>query len=341
MPSGDEEVYALMTKFLRIRWSAALLILCVGAGLTAWHVPALTDSDAQAAGPPAVGQRALGPRIPADVELIRDVEFGKGGGRALKLDILRPKNPPEEPLPVVTFIHGGGWRGGKKGVGILRLLPLARRGYFCATIEYRLSGEAVFPAQIEDCKCAIRWLRAHAKEYNLDPDRIGVWGSSAGGHLVALLGTSGGVKELEGKGGWEKHSTRVQAVVDFFGPTDLLNIVEDAGKNQFQGRTGFDSKNNPVALLLGGPIEENKDKAAKASPITYVSKDDPPFLIVHGDRDALVPLGQSERLRDALKKVGVEAKLHVVKGAGHGLGRVGDVGDMIVSFFDEHLRRGK
>ena len=277
--------------------------------------------------------------VPSDVEVVLNVEYGKGGGRPLKLDILRPKNTPEKPMPAVVFIHGGGWRGGKKEGGVPRLIPFAQHGYFCASIEYRLSGEAVFPAQIEDCKCAIRFLRAKAKEYNVDPDRIGVWGASAGGHLVALLGTSGGAKELEGKGGWEKHSSRVQAVVDCFGPTDLVKIVEDAAKGSVQGRMGFDTANNPVALLLGGPVDQNKDKAVKASSVTYVSKDDPPFLILHGDQDPLVPLSQSESLNAALKNAGVESTLHVVKGAGHGFPGLGDVNEMIVAFFDKHLKK--
>jgi acetyl esterase/lipase len=279
------------------------------------------------------------PRIPDDVQLTSDVEFGKGGGRALKLDILRPKDTPKDRMPAVIFIHGGGWRGGRKEVGIQRLIPLAQHGYFCATIEYRLSDEATFPAQIEDCKCAVRWLRAHAKEYNVDPKRIGVWGSSAGGHLVALLGTSGGAKDLEGKGGWEKESSRVQAVVDFFGPTDLLKIIEHALGNSYQ-RRDLRPDDSPVTLLLGGVIEEKRDLAAKASPITYVSKDDPPFLIVHGDQDPLVPLKQSETFYEALKKAGVDSTLQVVKGAGHGFPGHPEVDQMVLDFFDKQLNGG-
>jgi len=330
-----------MTQLSKIRWTAALaalLILSLGAGSAGPQSSAQANSSDRVTYAPALAERARPPRIPNDVELMRDVAFGKGGDRPLKLNILRPKNPPNRPMPVVVFVHGGGWRAGNKNVGIPRLVRLAQKGYFTVSIDYRLSGEAVFPAQIEDCKCAVRWLRAHAKEYDLDPDRIGVWGTSAGGHLVALLGTSGGAKELEGKGGWEKYSSRVQAVVDCFGPTDLLKIMADAGRSKVQGRREFGSGKNPVALLIGGPIEENKDKAAEASPVTYVSKDDPPFLILHGDQDPLVPLVQSERFCEALKKAGVEAELHVVKGAGHGFARLGEVSHMIRNFFDEHLK---
>ena len=176
-----------------------------------------------------------------------------------------------------------------------------------ASINYRLSQHALFPAQIEDCKAAIRWLRANAAKYNLDPDHIGVWGVSAGGHLVALLGTTGGVKEFEGKGGNLDQSSRVQASSTGAGRPDLATMGKLA-----------DKPDTVVARLIGGPAQENKEKARKASPITYVGKDAAPFLIMHGDKDDLVPLAQSEVLAEALKKAGVEVKLQVVKGSGHG-----------------------
>jgi acetyl esterase/lipase len=278
----------------------------------------------------AVGSSALAQRrLPDGVEVVRDVQFGMGGERALKLDILRPKTQPAKPMPVIVFAHGGGWQAGDRRTGVPLLAPFAARGYFCATIDYRLSGEAIFPAQIEDCKCAIRFLRAKAKEYNLDPKRIGVWGSSAGGHLVALLGTSGGEKSLEGKGGYEKESSRVQAVCDWFGPADF-NVSANAN---------WDAP-TPVSKLLGGSMSEKKDLAAKASPVTYASKDDPPFLIMHGDGDRVVPLKQSELMHAALKKVGVESTFHVVKGKGHGF-RGPDVEKPVADFFDRILKPGK
>jgi acetyl esterase/lipase len=264
------------------------------------------------------------------VDLIRDVEFGTGGGRALKLNLLRPKAMPKEPLPVVVFIFGGGWKAGNRGAGIGPLSRLVEKGFIGASIEYRLSQEAHFPAQIEDCKCGVRFLRAKAKDYGIDPNRIGVWGPSAGGHLAALVGTSGGVKDLEGTGGWADQSSRVQAVVDWFGPTDFLQM----GRNKIE----HDSPGSPESQLIGGPIQENKEKAAKANPITYVAKDNPPFLIMHGDKDDLVPLGQSELLEAALQKAGVEATLHVVKGAGHGF-RGPELDKMVEDFFVKHLGR--
>lgn len=270
-------------------------------------------------------------QIPPDVELIRDIVYGTGGGRPLKVDILRPKSLPENPMPVIVWVHGGGWRGGNKEGGIGRLIPFARNGYFCATIEYRLSGEATFPAQIEDCKCAIRFLRAKAQEYHIDPNRIGVWGSSAGGHLVTLLGTTGGIKELEGEGGWQNFSSNVQAVCDWFGPTDFLRM------NDLPSRIDHDAPDSPESLLIGGPIQENKEKVERANPITYVTPDDPPFLIMHGDQDLLVPFNQSELLYDALRKAGVEVTLVKVKGAGHGFGGRKVIA-LVKAFFDKHLK---
>src|SRR5260221_4919549 len=152
------------------------------------------------------------------------------------------------------------------------------QGYAVASLNYRLSGEALFPAQIEDCKAAVRWLRAHAKEYSLDPEHFGAWGSSAGGHLVALLGPSGDVKEFE-KGPHLDQSSRVQAVCDYFGPTDFLQMDAHAIPD---ARLKHDLPNSPESRLIGGPIQENKDKVAKVNPITYVTPDDPPVLIVHG-----------------------------------------------------------
>ncbi|MCL5099400.1 MAG: alpha/beta hydrolase [Candidatus Omnitrophica bacterium] len=270
-------------------------------------------------------------KLPDDIELVRDVKFGEGGQRPLKMIILRPKQAPKDPMPVIVYIFGGGWRSGNPDQGIVPLTRFAQRGYFCASIDYRLSQEALFPAQIEDCKCAIRFLRAKAKEYNLDPDHIGVWGPSAGGHLAALLGTTGDVKELEGNGGWAEYSSRVNAVVDWFGPTDFLKMDAAGSKLKHDLATSLESR------LIGGPIQNNPKKVAKANPITYVSSNDPPFLIMHGDKDPLVPLNQSELLVDALKKAKVPVQFEIIPNAGHGFW--GPVVDGLVDrFFDEHLK---
>jgi len=269
--------------------------------------------------------------IPSDIEVVRDVEYGMGGGRPLKMHLLRPKTMPKEAMPVLVWVHGGAWLSGNKESGIGNLVRFVQRGYFGATIEYRLSQEAKFPAQIEDCKCAIRFLRAKARGLNIDPNRIGVWGSSAGGHLVALLGTSGGVKELEGTGGWPEFSSHVNAVCDWFGPSDFLKMKD------FPSRLDRTLPTCPEAQLIGGALDANADKAAKANPITYITPDDPPFLIMHGDRDEVVPFNQSELLYAALKKAGVDVTFHPVKGAGHGFGGP-DIMNLVTEFFDKHLR---
>jgi acetyl esterase/lipase len=250
---------------------------------------------------------------PDDVEVRRDVVFGTGGGRDLTMHIVLPKDVSDSPRPAYVWIHGGGWQGGTKDGGIQQVTPLVRSGFVGATIEYRLTGEAPFPAQIEDCKCAIRYLRAHAETYNIDPDRIAVGGSSAGGHLVALVGTSGGVKDLEGNGGWPDQSSRVQAVLDLYGPTDFKQFVTT------KGYEGHNRDGSPESKLLGGgEVLANPDGIQRVNPITYIDKDDPPFLIIHGDSDRTVPPNQSEALHAALQAAGVTSTLHIIPGAGHG-----------------------
>jgi acetyl esterase/lipase len=297
---------------------------------------ASTTVSAQQPGRQRGGRAPWRPRVPAipdDIGHLRDVVYGKGGDRDLKMDILRPKTAPDNPMPVLVWIHGGGWRAGNKSTGIAKLIPFAQAGYFCATVEYRLSQEALFPAQIHDCKCAIRFLRAHAKQYSLDPDRIGVWGSSAGGHLVSLLGTGGDVKELEGEGGWPEFSSRVQAVCNWYGPSDLIHIGDAPS------RIDRSSPNCPEARLIGGSLMQNREKAAAASPVTYVTEDDPPFLIMHGEFDETVPLDQSRRLSLALKKAGIDYRFYIIKDAGHGgpKFRLEKRLPMVKGFFDAKL----
>ena len=240
---------------------------------------------------------------PQGVQAFRNLPYVANGHERQRLDIYLPEKATGR-LPLVVWIHGGGWEGGNKDT--CDAVPLAAKGYAVAAINYRLSQHALFPAQIEDCKAAIRWLRANAAQYHIDPDHVGVWGPSAGGHLVALLGTAGGVKEFD-KGANLDQSSRVQCVVDFFGPTEMLTMGPLANK-----------PDGVVAKLIGGPVQDNKEKARAASPLTYVSKDSAPFLIMHGDRDNLVPLAQSEKLAAALKRAGVEATLVVLKGDPHG-----------------------
>jgi acetyl esterase/lipase len=207
-------------------------------------------------------------------------------------------------------------------------MPLVAPGdYVGVSVNYRLSGEATWPAQIHDCKAAIRWVRANADKYGIDPERIGVWGSSAGGHLVNMLGTSGDVVALEGDGGTAGLSSRVTCVVAFCGPANL------ARAEKFQGG----ARPSAVDLLLGGPAEENQDKARQASPVTYASSDDPPFLLVHGTADKTVPFAQAETMYERLKAEGVDVQLVRIIGGGHGIGGP-EVEARVRAFLDKHLR---
>jgi len=272
-----------------------------------------------------------------DVRVLRDLEYVPGGHERNKLDLYLPKQAGREgrtpdKLPLIIWVHGGAWRAGsKRNCPATRFL---RKGYAVASINYRLSQHAIFPARIEDCKAAVRWLRANSNRYGLDGERIGVWGSSAGGHLVALLGTAGGVKKFD-KGKNLNVSSRVQAVCDYFGPTDFTQM------SRFPSRIRHDAPDSPESKLLGGPVRESKKAAQRANPITYVTKDDPPFLIVHGDKDQSVPHNQSRLLYEALKKADVQVKFHTVKGAGHGRFNSPEVDRMVDDFFDKHLKGKK
>jgi acetyl esterase/lipase len=258
----------------------------------------------------------------------RDLLYARGGAKALLLDLYLPQTA-DHPCPVVVWVHGGAFREGSKED--CPATWLAPRGYAVASINYRLSQEAIFPAQLADCKAAVRWLRAHAGVYGLDAAHIGAWGSSAGGHLVAMLGATAGQQEFEGTGGHLEHSSRVQAVCDFFGPTDFLQM-DAAGSTMCH-----DAADSPESQLVGGPIQENVDRVARANPITYVTGEAPPFLIVHGTCDPLVPYNQSELLYAALRQAGVEVTLRPVEGAGHGF-EGPEFDALVAAFFDRHLK---
>ncbi len=282
----------------------------------------------------AARAQAPQPRLPDGVKAHRDLAYVDGGHERQRLDLYLPEKA-DAALPVIIWVHGGGWQAGSKDQCPPLRVGYLERGYAVASIGYRLSSHAVFPAQIEDCKAAIRWLRAHAKEYHLDPQRFGVWGSSAGGHLVALIGTSGDVKEFE-VGPNLDQSSRVQAVCDWYGPTDFTVFVTTPGYESHA------TASSPEAKLIGGAVMENKDKATRVNSITYVSKDDPAFLIMHGNKDPTVPINQSELLFEALKKAGVSAHFHTIHGAGHGgPGFSGqNIDEMVSGFFDERLKDG-
>ncbi len=261
--------------------------------------------------------------------VLRDLAYASPGGKPLLLDLHLPEKGGG-PWPVVVWVHGGGWNAGSK-----EKCPatwLVTNGFAVASINYRLTQEAQWPAQIEDCRAAVRWLRTNAKQHQLDPDHMGAWGSSAGGHLVALMGTL----PLPGD---EEVSSRVQAVCDWFGPSDLLTMPPNVVGN---GRTEADVAKSNGAKLLGAPVKDVPDKSKQASAFHQVSKDDAPFLIMHGDADPGVPLEQSEKLAAALKAAGVPVTLEVIKGGGHGgpAFNTPELRQSVLAFFEKWLRPG-
>lgn len=278
------------------------------------------------------GTTSLDPAKLGTVE--RDVTYGNAWGYDLKMDVYYPKSAAG-PVPVVMYVHGGGWTGGDKqdGAGRAAIPYLQDAGFLVVSINYRLAPQSRFPAQIEDVKCAVRYLRANAETYSLDPARIGAWGGSAGGHLVSLLGVTDDSDGMNGTGGYPDESSRVQAVVDMFGPSDLTQEFEGGAIGQALGKRVFGTSESGAAILK------------EASPVTYVSADDPPFLILHGDSDRLVPPSQSQELYEKLKSAGVPATLVMVRNAGHAFQSQGgpispssqEINEMIVEFFKQKL----
>ena len=226
------------------------------------------------------------------------------GFRPLVLDLHRPA-ASAGPVPILVWLHGGGWMGGDRAMG--HAIEMVPRGFAVAAAQYRLSGEAQFPAQLHDLKGAVRWLRANASRFELDAELVVAWGASAGGHLACLLGLTGGDPELEGDvGGNLDQSSAVQGVIDYFAPADFLSMS--------RGQPG---RPDPVARLLGYPAAERPDAARVAMPIAHVGAGAPPFLIMHGDADPVMPLAQSQALQSALTGAGAEATLVVLPGALH------------------------
>jgi len=243
-----------------------------------------------------------------ETKTIKDLEFANVDGHSLKLDLYLPQNVKKPPL--VLWIHGGGWRAGSKDKCSIKWMT--DKGYAVASISYRLTDKAIFPAQIHDCKAALRWLRANESKYNYSAKKVAVAGSSAGGMLAALMGTSGDVKSLEGTvGGNNSYSSRVDAVIDFYGASDF--VLRSKNQPHRANEPG-----SVVFRLLGGGADKKVELAKLASAAYHVSSDDPPMLVFHGDKDKTVLLDQSLRIQEVYNKSKLPLDLHILKGAGHG-----------------------
>ena len=265
---------------------------------------------------------------------IEALEYANVDGNPLLLDLRIPDGPG--PHPVIVYLHSGAWISGDRTGG--PAIRQASRGYAVASIDYRLAPRYTWPAQIEDAKAAVRWLRANAARFHLDPERIGAFGTSAGGHIAAVLGTSADVPTLEGiRLGNAQFSSRVKAVVDFYGPTDLLKMEEQKIPCiPLSGNASY----MPPSLLMGCPIQSCPEKTATANPITYVTPDDPPFLIMQGLLDCLVPYKQSILLHDALRAKGVDSTLILLPNGEHGGSAFDEQKQKqaVSDFFDKNLR---
>jgi len=244
--------------------------------------------------------------------MISDVPNCTGGGKPLLMDLFIPKHRTRTPTPAILWIHGGGWERGDKN-GNSGALLLANEGFVTASLFYRLSGDSPFPADIEDCKCATRFLRANASKYGIDPERIGVAGASAGGHLAELVATAGRNAGLEGDGGWQNVSSKGQAAA-YYGASDFT-----VGATEFQHHTG-----QVVLKLVRGSEKDKPDLYRQASPLFHVSKDSPPLLLAHGEQDDLVPFDQSVRVAEAYRRLGLLVEFIAVKNAGHDFAQAGD-----------------
>jgi acetyl esterase/lipase len=271
-----------------------------------------------------------------DIVVEENITYGQGGDVDLKLDLARPKEG-SGPFPTIVCIHGGGWLGGNRQSYRPLIESAAKKGYVAVTITYRLTqpdpetkvAKYPYPAQIHDCKCAVRWLRSVAEKYHINKDRIGVTGGSAGGHLSLLVGLADEKAGLEGDSGHSDQSSRVQAVVNVFGPTDLAVAYEDVPQVR-----------DLVKALCGGTPETAAENYKAASPVTYISKDDPPVLTLHGDQDKIVLVSQATLLDAAMKKGGARHELVILKDQGHGF--AGDAAkqanDATWAFFDRELK---
>jgi len=262
-----------------------------------------------------------------------------------KLDIYLP-DEGKGPFPVIVSIHGGAFMGcDKADMQVLPMLEGLKRDYAVVAVNYRLSWEAIFPALVHDVKAAVRWIRANARQYHFDPNRIAAWGGSAGGYLSSMLGTSAGISELEDLSlGNPDRPSNVQAVVDWFGPTDFLKMDEQLTVSNLPPIEGTEHSgpHSPESLLLGAKITEIPDRVRAANPATYVRENAPPFLIQHGVNDPVVPVQQSMDLAAALRKVCGDDRviLDLIEGAEHGDPKFETPENVkkVLDFLDQHLK---
>jgi len=273
-------------------------------------------------------------RKQAAYKLIKNLQYAQVDEHKLLLDLYLPddrKNPP-----LLVWVHGGAWRRGSKNS--MPLKALLADGYAIASVDYRLSPVAKFPALIHDCKAAIRYLRANQKKLGYNATRIGIAGSSAGGHMVALIGVTNGNKQLEGKVGDHLDQTSdVHAIVDYYGPTNFMTILKQSTPH------GLSVRVPALELLIGGRPENVSDLAKLASPVFHVDAKDPPLLLIHGDQDPQVPINQSHELHALYKKHKLDVMFEVVHGAAHGGKSFHDArrSAMVKTFFDKHIRQVK
>lgn len=247
----------------------------------------------------------------APAETIRDIEFARVGDHSLKLDLHLPLVDVPRKTPLIVYVHGGAWRAGSKSDMPLR--SLVKQGFVVASLDYRLSTEAQFPAQVHDIKAAIRFLRAKGKDYKIDPLRIAIAGSSAGGHLAALVGVTNGVKELEGEVGEQRSaSSDAQAIISLFGASNLESILGQSTPH------GLSVRVPALQLLLGGKPTEKPELARLASPVRHVDGSDPPLLLIHGDADPQMPFEQSRELQRAYEAVKRPVQFKAIPGGEHG-----------------------
>ena len=246
---------------------------------------------------------------PKNVRVVADLAYVDSGNPRQKLDLYLPLPIPAKPMPLIAYFHGGGWQKGSKADGRAFAFRMAAQGYAVACVGYRLTDEAPFPAQLEDGKVALRWLRDYAGRYRLDITRFGTYGVSAGGWLATMLGTTAHVHLLD-TGEHLNQSSSVQAVCSFFAPVDLVQLYDYADEHHTP-------QAEEVKKLLGGNPHVMQSQARTANPLSHVAGGVPPFLIVHGTEDTVIPVDQSRLCYEALKKRQVPVHLHLIHGAGH------------------------